>query len=177
MGGPYKRKKYHDGDVHLKRGWRTKNRTKDLDQVETDLSTGHVEKLVAQKVDLEKPGQGQFYCVHCAKHTISAHAFAGHIRSKPHKRRMNALRTQAYTIEESERAAGLGSYHKPEKRAQETLLPKAFQELRELQGDQGDQERETSTKKQKRKREKTLPKPFEELQGDSEPGTKKQKIE
>lgn len=33
MGGPYKRKKYHYGDTHLKKGWRTKRRTKDLDQV------------------------------------------------------------------------------------------------------------------------------------------------
>ena len=33
MGGPYKRKKYHAGDTHLKKGWRVKRRTKDLDQV------------------------------------------------------------------------------------------------------------------------------------------------
>ena len=33
MGGPYKRKKYHVGDTHLKKGWITKRRTKDLDQV------------------------------------------------------------------------------------------------------------------------------------------------
>ena len=35
MPGPYKRKKYHFGDTHLKKGWRTKRRTKDLDQVVT----------------------------------------------------------------------------------------------------------------------------------------------
>lgn len=29
----YKRRKYHYGDTHLKRRWRTKRRTKDLDQV------------------------------------------------------------------------------------------------------------------------------------------------
>lgn len=29
----YKRKKYHYGDTHLKRKWRTKRRTKDLDEV------------------------------------------------------------------------------------------------------------------------------------------------
>lgn len=29
----YKRKKYHYGDTHLKKKWRTKRRTKDLDQV------------------------------------------------------------------------------------------------------------------------------------------------
>lgn len=29
----YKRKKYHRGDTHLKKGWRTKRRTRDLDEV------------------------------------------------------------------------------------------------------------------------------------------------
>ena len=37
MGGPYKRKKYHYGDTHLKKGWRTKRRTKDLDEVTNKL--------------------------------------------------------------------------------------------------------------------------------------------
>ena len=42
MGGPYKRKKYHAGDTHLKKGWRVKRRTKDLDQVRKKIisSTG-----------------------------------------------------------------------------------------------------------------------------------------
>ena len=39
MGGPYKRKKYHVGDTHLKKGWRTKRRTKDLDQVNNENIT------------------------------------------------------------------------------------------------------------------------------------------
>jgi hypothetical protein len=29
----YKRKKYHFGDTHLKKQWRTKRKTKDLDEV------------------------------------------------------------------------------------------------------------------------------------------------
>ena len=36
------------------------------------------------------------------------HALRSHWRSKVHKRRCKALREPAYTIEESERAAGLG---------------------------------------------------------------------
>ena len=93
MGGPYKRKKYHVGDTHLKKGWRTKRRTKDLDQVnfnttmhynfnpilistpinsyffpkiDTDLQPDNAEKLLKQDVDYDKPGLAQFYCVHCA---------------------------------------------------------------------------------------------------------------
>ena len=34
MPGPYRRKKYHFGDTHLKKGWSTKRRTKDLDEVQ-----------------------------------------------------------------------------------------------------------------------------------------------
>merc|ERR1712156_706118 len=44
---------------------------------------------------------------------------------KPHKRRMHALKTEPYSIEESERAAGMGSFVKPGKRKMETLIPEA----------------------------------------------------
>ena len=89
MPGPYKRKKYHFGDTHLKKGWRTKRRTKDLDQVATlysnasqgykllytnrvlfqidnDLKPENTVKFTARAIELDKPGLGQFYCVHCA---------------------------------------------------------------------------------------------------------------
>merc|ERR1712236_189193 len=125
----YKRKKYHRGDVHLKRRWRVKMRqgprTKDLDQIDVDLDENTVGGLLQQNIDYEKAGLGQFYCVHCAKDFIDTHAFKDHIKSKPHKRRLHALKTEPYTIEEANRAAGLGSYVKPGKRKMETLLPSA----------------------------------------------------
>lgn len=37
-----------------------------IKQIDTDLKPDNVEKLLKQPVDLEKPGLGQFYCVHCA---------------------------------------------------------------------------------------------------------------
>ena len=40
--------------------------------------------------------------IFCRKHFINAHAFTCHIKSKPHKRRLNALKIEPYTIEESE---------------------------------------------------------------------------
>jgi len=91
MAGPYKRKKYHVGDTHLKKRWRTKRRTKDLDQIDTDLTVGKVEKFLNQTVDYDKTGLGQFYCVHCSKDFIDGNAFKAHIKSKPHKRRLHAL--------------------------------------------------------------------------------------
>ena len=71
----YKRKKYHYGDTHLKKKWRTKRRTRDLDQIDSDLTPENAEKLLSQPVDLDKSGNGQFYCVHCAKYLIDQRAF------------------------------------------------------------------------------------------------------
>ena len=96
-----------------------------MDQIDTDLTVGKVEKFLNQTVDYDKTGLGQFYCVHCSKDFIDGNAFKAHIRSKPHKRRLHALKTQPYTVLEAERAAGLGSYIKPTQRKMETLLPAA----------------------------------------------------
>merc|ERR1712004_212914 len=77
---------------------------------------GKVEKLLAQEVDFDKAGLGQFYCVHCAKDFINPKAFQDHVKGKPHKRRLHALKTDPYTIEEANRAAGMGSFILPGKR-------------------------------------------------------------
>jgi len=116
----YKRKKYHYGDTHLKKRWRTKRRTKDLDQIDADLQPENAEKLLNQAVDLDKPGSAQVYCVHCARYFINNQALEDHFRTKVHKRRMKALELEPYTIEDSERAAGQGSFQFPEKRKIET---------------------------------------------------------
>lgn len=119
MGMVQKRKKMHSGDTHLQRRWRVRNRTRDLDQIDDDLRNQSAQ-LINQAVDLEKPGFAQFYCVHCAKYFIDDTAMQAHFRTKVHKRRLKALETEPYTIEESERAAGRGSYQKPKKRVMET---------------------------------------------------------
>jgi len=81
--------------------------------------------LEAQPLDYEKPGLGQHYCVECAKCVVLSEfivyrllsvdryyetnaALQSHWRSKIHKRRCKQLKEPAYTIEEAERAAGLG---------------------------------------------------------------------
>lgn len=43
-----------------------------------------------------------------------------HFRTKAHKRRLKALELEPYTIEESERASGKGSYQAPKRRKVET---------------------------------------------------------
>ncbi|XP_005090598.1 zinc finger protein 593 [Aplysia californica] len=111
--GRYRRKKMHKGDKPLKEKYRTKRRTRDLDQIHDDMKSP--DKMVNQPVDLDKPGAGQFYCLHCAKHFIDEKALKDHFKSKPHKRRLKALETEPYTQEEADRAAGMGSYIAPRK--------------------------------------------------------------
>lgn len=119
MGMVQKRKKMHYGDTHLQRRWRVRNRRRDLDQIDDDLQTRSGE-LINQNVDLDKPGFAQFYCVHCAKYFIDDTAMQAHFRTKVHKRRLKALELEPYSIEESERAAGRGSFQKAKKRVMET---------------------------------------------------------
>jgi hypothetical protein len=64
--GRYARKKQHKGDKPLKEKYRTKRKTKDLDQIHEDMLPKNAKKLLDQEVDLDKPGAAQFYCLHCA---------------------------------------------------------------------------------------------------------------
>lgn len=71
-------------------------------------------------MDFDKPGSAQFYCVHCARYFINDQALQEHFRTKVHKRRLKALEVEPYTIEDSEKAAGHGSFALPSKRKIET---------------------------------------------------------
>ncbi|XP_057672305.1 zinc finger protein 593 homolog [Diorhabda carinulata] len=124
----YKRKKYHYGDTHLKKKWRTKRRTKDLDEIDEDLKVNNSEKLLNQEVDFDKPGSAQHYCLHCARYFISDNALQDHFKTKVHKRRLKALELEPYTVEESERAAGFGNWKTPIKRKIETQPSKSYKE-------------------------------------------------
>ena len=77
---------------------------------------------VSLKIFLDLNGKCAF-----SKDFIDTNAFKAHIKSKPHKRRLHALKTEPYTIEEAERAAGMGSYVAPGKRKMETLIPSAVE--------------------------------------------------
>ena len=133
--GRYARKKQHKGDKPLKEKYRTKRKTKDLDQIHEDMLPKNAKKLLDQEVDLDKPGAAQFYCLHCAKHFIDNHSLKEHFRSKPHKRRIKALQKEPYTQEEADRAAGMGSYIKPKRIAVETQSIKEDMDTEHLEAD------------------------------------------
>ncbi|KAK7604545.1 hypothetical protein V9T40_005731 [Parthenolecanium corni] len=109
MPGPYRRKKHHTGDTHFKQIYRTKNRRKDLDEIRDDLEN-KAEELLNQETDPDKPGEGQFYCIHCARYFIDDFSLTQHYRTKAHKKRLKDLEKQPYTIEDSQKAAGFGSF-------------------------------------------------------------------
>lgn len=129
--GRYARKKQHKGDKPLKEKYRTKRKTKDLDQIHEDMKPKNSDKLLDQQVDFDKPGAAQFYCLHCAKYFINNKALKDHFRSKPHKRRIKALSIEPYTQEEADRAAGVGSYVAPKKVKVETQPDKGETDMQQ----------------------------------------------
>ncbi|KAL7423575.1 hypothetical protein Q5752_001155 [Cryptotrichosporon argae] len=106
--GRLRRSRTHHARRDVQRAARTRVRTKDLDQIQSDLLPLNKRALEAQPIDEDKPGLGQHYCVECAKYYETSLALATHKKSKVHKRRLKELRDPAYTREEAERAAGLG---------------------------------------------------------------------
>lgn len=87
--------------------------------------------MLKQEADIDKPGNAQFYCLHCARHFINNQALQDHFRTKVHKRRLKALEIEPYTIEESEQAAGFGNFKQPIKRKIETQPIEPVEELEE----------------------------------------------
>ncbi|WOO84409.1 Zinc finger protein bud20 [Vanrija pseudolonga] len=103
--GRLRRSRTHHARRDVHRAARTRDRTKDLDQVQDDLLY-HKKKLQVQPIDEEKPGLGQYYCIECAKYYESERALATHTKSKVHKRRLKELKEGAYTSQEAERVSG-----------------------------------------------------------------------
>ncbi|XP_022706094.1 zinc finger protein 593-like isoform X2 [Varroa jacobsoni] len=116
MAGGYRRKKANKGYGCGGKAIKTKHRVRDLDEITEDLKPQNVRSMIRQRIDYDLPGAGQNYCVHCAKHFISDKALKEHLGSRPHKRRLKELEIEPYSIEESERAAGMGNYINPKRR-------------------------------------------------------------
>ncbi|KAH0565649.1 hypothetical protein GP486_000959 [Trichoglossum hirsutum] len=88
---------------------KTKRRTRDLDQVHSDLrSAKHLKQHLDSKAAEDLPGLGQHYCVECAKWFESEHNLVQHRRGKNHLRRVRLLREKPYSQREAEAAIGLG---------------------------------------------------------------------
>ncbi|EGX51228.1 hypothetical protein AOL_s00054g497 [Orbilia oligospora ATCC 24927] len=88
---------------------KTRNRTRDLDQISSDiLQPRRLEQHLSTLPLEELPALGQLYCTPCARFLESQHALAHHQRSKTHKKRLKLLREPAYSHEEANAAIGQG---------------------------------------------------------------------
>ncbi|GIY80688.1 zinc finger protein 593 homolog [Caerostris darwini] len=120
----YSRKKGNHGYSAKRKQLKMKRRNKDLDEIDNDLEPKNAEHLLNQPLDLDVAGGAQHYCLHCARYFIDNTALQGHFRTKVHKRRLKALETEPYTIQEAEAAGGIGKYVPPKKRKMETQKSK-----------------------------------------------------
>ncbi|CAI8014685.1 Zinc finger protein 593 [Geodia barretti] len=105
-GAGGRRKRAHKNDKHIKKKYRTKRRTKDLDEVLEDM-----QKSLPRRHTADVPGSGQHYCLMCSRTFMDGKAVKSHRNSKPHKQRLRSLMEPAYTQREAECAAGKGSYY------------------------------------------------------------------
>jgi len=77
-------------------------RRKDIERIYDDVNIeSKRQKLENQEIDVDLPGEGQFYCIPCARHFTSEETRAAHIKTKKHKRRMVLLKVKPYTVDES----------------------------------------------------------------------------
>ncbi|GAA5841963.1 hypothetical protein JCM9279_003171 [Rhodotorula babjevae] len=102
---PSNPKKNQATDIKMRRYKR------DMDQIHADMKDQGASKFKEDlaKKDLEDiPGLAQHTCVACCRYFADAVSLETHVRGKPHKRRLKKLAEEPYTIEESQRAVGLG---------------------------------------------------------------------
>ncbi|MCQ2817654.1 MAG: hypothetical protein MJ252_10350 [archaeon] len=85
---------------------RTRNKTKDLDQIVDDLKPDNLIKFQNLEVDEDLPGLGQFYCVFCSKYFLNQKVLDDHNKTKEHKKRVKVTKEKPYTIEDSKLFAG-----------------------------------------------------------------------
>ena len=89
-----------------KRACYTKNRSKDLDQIQDEVAKAKDVGADLNKVpfDDDLPGGGQFYAFETNRHFIDAKALADHKKTREYKRRVKQLKEEKY---DPDWAAGL----------------------------------------------------------------------
>ncbi|ESN90473.1 hypothetical protein HELRODRAFT_70596 [Helobdella robusta] len=110
MGRPQARKRHHKSCGPTKRRQRIKKCTKDLDQIHFDLKPVYSNLLNPTEKNEDLPGDGQHYCLYCARYFDSDDVLKIHLKTKAHKKRLKSLRVEPYSQKEAERAAGMGSF-------------------------------------------------------------------
>ncbi|CAE6516213.1 unnamed protein product [Rhizoctonia solani] len=107
--GRLRRSRVHKAQRDVHRASRTRARTRDLDLIQLhDLDPAVRAKLEAQPIDVEKPGRCVAVALEGKCALILFILVAPLTVEQVHKRRCKQLKEPAYTIEEAERAGGIG---------------------------------------------------------------------
>lgn len=61
-----------------------------------------IEAIKNRDADINLPGLGQFYCVHCDKYCVDKSALIAHMKTKEHKRRVKTMKVKPYDHKEAE---------------------------------------------------------------------------
>lgn len=59
-----------------------KRKGKDLDEILEDLKPEKIVKIKNQEIDIDLPGDGQFYCVECSRHFMNDAILKVHAKTK-----------------------------------------------------------------------------------------------
>mmetsp|Transcript_35121 Transcript_35121/g.76891 ORF Transcript_35121/g.76891 Transcript_35121/m.76891 type:complete len:108 (-) Transcript_35121:130-453(-) len=92
-----KRAKQHKHKDYRKntKKYATKNRTRDIDQIHEDLKKP--ESFTKLPINEDLPGDGQFYCISCARYFESDKVMDQHKKTKSHKKRLKLALEDPHT--------------------------------------------------------------------------------
>ncbi|KAJ1914428.1 hypothetical protein IWQ60_008814 [Tieghemiomyces parasiticus] len=104
-----KKKGKNSANRDLNRKYRTRRRTKDLDQIHEDLDPAKAERLLTEHLENadDLPGGGVYYCFECARHFVDERCLTIHQKTRAHRLRLKRLKEEVYTQKEAEAAVGL----------------------------------------------------------------------
>jgi len=102
MGRLAKKRVHHGNGTGINK--KTKRRTRDFDEIYTDLQRESIEKTMkhmTSTINEDLPGLGQFYCISCARYFINKSALEIHQTTKGHKKRHKSLHSKPWTTEDA----------------------------------------------------------------------------
>ena len=101
MGKAQRRRNNTSKNKQYGRIRKTKHKTKDIDEIISDLKPENLLKFNNQKIDENLPGLGQYYCVFCARYFVDKPSQEAHLKTKEHKKRIKSTKDGPYTIKDS----------------------------------------------------------------------------
>ena len=103
MGQVQRRKQNVAKNKMYQKKRRTRNFSKDIDQIYEDVNDAKRTKMLTNQTPSEDlPGMGQYYCLTCAKYFTNEPSLQDHLKTKVHKRNIKKLQEKPYTQKDSD---------------------------------------------------------------------------